>query len=53
MKNYNPMSLFDNRRSVFNTPEEKQVEYLTRIRELQKLRKQLDDLWKKQRKEIA
>jgi len=38
MKNYNPMSLFDNRRSVFNTPEEKQVEYLTRIRELAEIK---------------
>ena len=50
MKNYNPMSLFDNKRAMFNTPQAVQSEYLYRVEKLIALKNKLYKSWQDQRK---
>ena len=48
MKNYNPMSLFDNTQPMFNTFRAKQEEYLRAVSKADALQKQLDIEWERE-----
>jgi hypothetical protein len=46
MRNYNPMSMFDNSISMFNSIEAKQKEYIKAVLEEKRIKKELEKLWK-------
>lgn len=47
MKNYNPMSMFDNSKPVFNTIKAKQNEYKLAVRKVEQIKQELTKMWKK------
>ena len=45
MKNYNPMSMFDNSVPMFNSIESKQKEYAKAVDNEKKIKKELTKMW--------
>ncbi len=45
MRNYNPMSMFDNSVPMFNTIKAKQKQYLQAILNAESIKKQLTKMW--------
>ena len=50
MRQWNPMSLFDNKVAKFNTPEEVQKEYLHKMEKTNQTKEKLYRLWQDPKK---
>jgi hypothetical protein len=46
MKNYNPMSMFDNGIAKFTTIESKQAEYARAVENEKRIKAEIDKMWK-------